>query len=70
MSKVISNLNEIPVVITPSQIADILQVSPPTAYRIIKNECIPTIVVSGKIRVYRNDFIKWLKERFNIENDC
>ena len=53
-------------VVTPAQIADILQVSKPTVYRIIRDEEIPTVIISSKMLIYKADFVRWLNDKFKV----
>ena len=53
-------------VVTPAQMADILQVSKPTVYRIIRDDEIPTVTISSKMLIYKTDFVRWLNDKFNV----
>lgn len=53
-------------VVTPAQMADILQVSKPTVYRIIRDDEIPTVTISSKMLIYKADFVRWLNDKFNV----
>ncbi len=59
-----------PEVLTASQLAKFLQVSPPTAYELMRRTDFPTINLStspkGTKRVLRHDLIKWLKDHRSV----
>lgn len=65
----ITNIDQIPLFLDVKVFAQILQVSKPTAYRIIQNEKIPTIKISTKIQIRKKDFLNWMVERFE-ETAC
>jgi excisionase family DNA binding protein len=66
MNSCITSIEEIPMVVTPAQMADILQVSKPTVYRIIRDDEIPTVTISSKMLIYKADFVHWLNDKFKV----
>lgn len=60
----ITNLDQIPLIIDVKIFAQLLQVSTPTAYRIIEHEKIPTIKVSRKVQIKKKDLLNWFEIRF------
>jgi len=50
-----------PVVLKANHIADILDVSEPTAYKLMRQESFPLISFGRNMRVLRDEFFKWLE---------
>lgn len=49
-------------VLTPQDVAKILQVSKRTVYKVINEQKIPAIQVGKRLRILREDLEKWLQE--------
>jgi excisionase family DNA binding protein len=61
------NIKEIyPVVLKASHIADILGVSEPTAYKLMRKKGFPLISFGRSMRSLRDEFFKWLEEQSQI----
>ncbi|PAE18294.1 helix-turn-helix domain-containing protein [Robertmurraya siralis] len=54
-----------PIILTASDISDILKISKPTAYEIMKQPNFPLIQIGRSKRVRRDEFFLWLS---NTEN--
>lgn len=52
-----------PLVLKASHLAVILDITAPTAYKLMKEETFPTIVFGRCKRVFRDEFFKWLEEQ-------
>lgn len=52
-----------PVVLKAAQIAEILGVSEPTAYKLMRQEGFPLISFGRNMRALRDEFFKWLEEQ-------
>lgn len=56
------------VILTVTDICEILKISKPTAYQLMDREDFPTIVVGRCKRVEKGQFIKWIDESPNYKN--
>lgn len=56
------NPNTLPLVLTPSDIADILALSRNTTYELIHSETFPAFRVGKQYRVSKDKFLAWLDE--------
>lgn len=52
-----------PVVLTAVEISQILRVSKPTAYEIMRGKDFPLIKIGRSRRVFRDSFFQWLTEK-------
>lgn len=50
-----------PLILKASHLAEILDITAPTAYKLMKQETFPTIVIGRCKRVLRDEFFKWLE---------
>jgi excisionase family DNA binding protein len=53
-------IKDYPPILTAHEICEILKVSKPTAYELMKRNDFPLIEIGKCKRVTRDDFIKWL----------
>jgi excisionase family DNA binding protein len=53
------------VILTVTDICEVLKISKPTAYELMKRGDFPTIVVGRCKRVEKDQFIKWIDESPN-----
>lgn len=52
------------VYLTAAQVADLLQVSPKTVYRLAKADAsLPTLEIGGVVRFHRERLLRWLRDR-------
>lgn len=56
-----SDVNNLPLVLTPVDIAGILKISRNNAYEKIHSKGFPVFKVGKQYRIYREHFIKWLE---------
>lgn len=56
------NFDELPLVLTPMDIKEVMNISKSNAYALCKSEGFPAKRVGKLIRVSRESFIKWLEE--------
>lgn len=59
---IIKNASELPLVLTPKNVADLLSVSRNTAYSLFHTEGFPSIKVGKQYRISRDRFFVWLNE--------
>ncbi|WP_423801811.1 helix-turn-helix domain-containing protein [Neobacillus sp. SAB-20_R2A] len=59
------NFEEYPLVLTASDISEILRVSKPTAYELMEQESFPLIKIGRSKRVLKDEFIEWMTTRQN-----
>ena len=52
-----------PIVLKAGDIAKILDVSEPTAYKLMREESFPLISLGRNMRVLREEFFKWLESQ-------
>ncbi len=53
-----------PLYLTAAQVADLLQVSPKTVYRLAKADAsLPTLEIGGVIRFPKDRLLRWLRDR-------
>ena len=57
------NINDYPMVLKADDIAEILRVSKPTAYALMKDPAFPLIKARGTKRVLRDEFMKWINRK-------
>ena len=55
-----TNINNLPLVLTPMDIAAVLGISRNTAYEVIHSKCFPAFRVGKQYRVSRERFLTWL----------
>ncbi len=68
--KNIEGENDYPLILTAKEICEILKISKPTAYEIMSRPNFPLLKIGRCKRVFRNDFIYWLKsERKNLHTN-
>lgn len=60
-----SDLGDYPVILTAQDISQILKVSKPTAYEIMKYTDFPILEIGRCKRVLRDDFFEWLRRYGN-----
>ena len=64
----VTDISELPIVLTPMEIAKILGVSKNTVYQIMHRTDFPSFKFGDKhIRVYREKFIQWLNTADEVE---
>ncbi|MET3697140.1 excisionase family DNA binding protein [Bacillus oleivorans] len=56
-----------PVVLKASDIAEILGVSEPTAYKLMRQKTFPLISFGRNMRVLRDEFFRWLESMSQIQ---
>ncbi|SHJ65763.1 helix-turn-helix domain-containing protein [Desulfofundulus thermosubterraneus] len=56
------DLTELPLFLTPPQIAQLLQISRSAAYALVKSKGFPAVKIGRSVRVYREAFIRWMQE--------
>lgn len=56
------NFDELPLVLEPKDIMEIMNISKSNAYALCKSEGFPAVRVGKLIRVSRESFRKWLEE--------
>ncbi|OUN09732.1 DNA-binding protein [Flavonifractor sp. An91] len=56
-------MEELPLVLTPTDIAAVLNISRNTAYEVIHSAGFPLFRVGKQYRVSRERFLKWLDEQ-------
>ena len=60
------SIESYPIVLKASHIAEILGVSEPTAYKLIREKDFPFISTLGRnMRALRSEFFNWLEEKSN-----
>ncbi|CAN7242989.1 MULTISPECIES: helix-turn-helix domain-containing protein [Bacillaceae] len=60
------SIESYPIVLKASHIAEILGVSEPTAYKLMREKDFPLINILGRnMRALRNEFFNWLEEKSN-----
>lgn len=47
---------------TVSEVADLLRLSPKGVYSLVERRCIPFVRISNRLRFSRRDVISWLEE--------
>jgi excisionase family DNA binding protein len=52
-------------ILTVKEIAEILRVHPTTIYNIIKRGDLPAIKVGNSYRVYKSDFVEYIKDHYD-----
>lgn len=62
-----SDVNNLPLVLTPVDIARILRVSKNTAYEKIHSKGFPYFKVGNQYRIYREKFIEWMQNPSGTE---
>ena len=55
-----TNINNLPLVLTPMDIAAVLGISRNTAYEVIHSQDFPMFRVGKQYRISRERFLKWL----------
>lgn len=60
----ITSLEQIPLILDVKFFAKLMQVSIPTAYRLIEREKIPTLSNTTRILIKKKDLLEWLESRF------
>lgn len=58
------NINDYPLILKASDIAEILRVSKPKAYEIMEEPSFPLIRSGRTKRVLRDNFMEWLENEF------
>lgn len=54
---------EYPIVLKAKQVAEILGVSPPTAYEYMRQTDFPSFKVGSSVRVLRDKFFEWMENQ-------
>ncbi len=62
--RIVTSIEQIPIIIDVKFFADFLQVSVPTAYRIIEKENVPFFCTASKKLIRKKDLLEWLEKRF------
>lgn len=62
-NKRVTNPDTLPLILTPSDIADVMKLSRNKTYEIIHSESFPAFRVGKQYRVYREHFLAWLENR-------
>lgn len=55
-----TNYKDYPLILTAREICEILKISKPTAYELMKNPDFPLLKIGRCKRVLREEFFKWL----------
>ncbi|MEH7307948.1 helix-turn-helix domain-containing protein [Neobacillus drentensis] len=58
-----NNIEDYPIILTASHIADILSVSKPTAYELMDQDSFPLIKIGRSKRVLKDQFFLWLSKQ-------
>lgn len=56
------DVQDLPLVMTPEDIAKVLQISRNTAYEVVHREDFPVFKIGKQYRVSRENFIEWTKK--------
>ena len=59
--RVITSINDLPLVMDNDDVADVLNITSDSALDLMRAEDFPRLAVGKLCRVYRDDFISWLK---------
>lgn len=59
-------IEKYPLVLKASHIAEILAVSEPTAYKLMRQEGFPLISFGRNMRSLRDEFFNWLEEQSKV----
>jgi predicted DNA-binding transcriptional regulator AlpA len=66
-NNIMITINDLPLVLTATEVAQVLQVSRPQAYEIMRQADFPRInltgVERGNVRVLRDELFNWLNKR-------
>lgn len=61
--KEINSFDELPLMFSVQQLADVLSVSKSTAYELTKEKDFPCIKIKGRVLVSREDFKIWFQKK-------
>lgn len=61
------DLEDLPLFLTPPQIAEILQIGRSSAYELVRSKGFPAVKIGRSVRVYREAFIRWMQENTREE---
>lgn len=61
-----NDINSYPIVLTAVDISEILQISKPSAYELMKRADFPLIKIGRCKRVLKDHFISWLKNHEKV----
>jgi excisionase family DNA binding protein len=59
----VTNIQELPAILTVEQLQDFLRISRPKAYELVHTKGFPTVRIGRAIRVPRESLIRWLDEQ-------
>jgi excisionase family DNA binding protein len=59
-------ISEYPLILTATDISNLLRVSKPTAYEIMSQSSFPLLRIGRCKRVLRDDFFEWLKRTTEV----
>ena len=62
-SATVTNVQELPIVLTVDQIQKVLGLSRPKTYELVNTAGFPTIRIGRAIRVPREAFLQWIHEQ-------
>jgi excisionase family DNA binding protein len=57
------NQEDLPIFLTAGDIAELLKISKPTAYELMKQDGFPLIQFGRSMRVNRDEFFQWLSQK-------
>ncbi|MBE6828415.1 MAG: helix-turn-helix domain-containing protein [Ruminococcaceae bacterium] len=58
-----NSFDELPLMFSVQQLADVLSVSKSTAYDLTKEKDFPCIKVKGRVLIYREEFKNWFQKK-------
>ena len=61
------DLEDLPLFLTPPQIAEILQIGRSSAYELVRSKGFPAVKIGRSVRVYREAFVRWMQENTREE---
>lgn len=59
--KINKEIEDYPLILTAKEVSEILNISKPTAYELMRNKDFPLLRIGRCKRVIREEFLEWLK---------
>lgn len=64
------NIQELPLVLTPQDVQDVLGISRNNAYALVHSKGFPVIRIGKLYRINRDKFIQWMETTREVEIAC